>query len=123
MKNILTMLLRKIYHDDKQRKDRVLEVMSGEGRNYPVLQRYFFNVEMLEQSDDMVKYYNSNVVLHHLRIQNFDWPESKYDCVAGCWSLCYLKTEDRILVLEKMTKSLKENDHIIFIEPIIAPNE
>ncbi len=72
---------------------KVLELMAGYGRNYPVLKKNFRHVEMLDGSAEMWEHNNHPVTKHFLKIEDFKWPVDEYDCVLGVWCLCYLSGE------------------------------
>ena len=57
------------------------------------------------------------------RIQDFQWPEEKYECIIGVWSLCYLDYKDRCDLIKNATKALKEGGHILLFEPVLSKNE
>jgi hypothetical protein len=46
------------YSGENPRNHRVLELMAGCGRNYPVLKRFFGEITMLEQAEAMTKEWN-----------------------------------------------------------------
>ena len=50
MKNRLTDLLKQNCKFRAPKEERVLEIMAGCGRNFPVLQRFFKHIEMLDSS-------------------------------------------------------------------------
>lgn len=47
---------------------RVLELMAGQGRNFPVLRAYFSGVEMLEQAKSLADCFDKRVKKYVLRI-------------------------------------------------------
>ena len=36
-----------------------------------------------------------------MRVQDFEWPIEKYECIVGVWSLCYLDYKDRCAFMKK----------------------
>ena len=67
-KEHLCLLLPYILDGKRGRKERVLELMSGNGRNYDVLKGRFSKIDMLEQSAEMTKDYPASVQLHQVRV-------------------------------------------------------
>ena len=99
---------------------KVLELMAGYGRNYPVLKKNFRHVEMLDGSAEMWEHNNHPVTKHFLKIEDFKWPVDEYDCVLGVWCLCYLSGERLLDALAGMEKSVKELGYIVLMEPVLA---
>ena len=105
------------------RKDRVIELMSGNARNYPTLRRKFNRVEMLEQSKKMTVKYQSDIIKHILKIQDFVWPSSYYDCIVGCWILGYLNDQDRLDAIAGIFRALKDDGHLVIFEAVTKKGE
>ena len=112
-----------VYWNFYKKGERVLEVMSGIGRNYPVLKGKFDEIEMLEGSKLMMSDNKHDVIRHEQRIENFEWPEYKYECVVGVFCLGYLSGDDLVNALIGMRKSLKYFGRIILMEPILNETE
>ena len=74
-------------------------MMAGWGRNVPVYKDYFRYIDLLDGSDEMVSEMPTDVIRHKRLIQDYFWPKSRYDCILGVWSLCYLHGEDLKTVL------------------------
>jgi len=55
LKEVLSFELMAVYQAKPKKHDRVLELMSGYGRNFPVLKRFFKQIEMLEQSQEFAR--------------------------------------------------------------------
>ena len=97
------------------KKDFVLELMAGDGRNYPTLRRKFKHVEMLEQAEAMTTYYQSDIVKHTVSIQDFKWPPHVYDTIVGSWVLGYLNKGDREDTITRIHRALMEDGyHVVF---------
>ena len=97
--------------------------MAGYGRNLPVLQKKFNNIEMLDGAEDMASGMPQNVTKHVQYIQEFNWPEQKYDCVVGVFCLSYLDEEEIDTVLNKMYLSLNHFGYIVLMEPVLQVEE
>ena len=39
----------------------------------------------------------------HMKVQEFNFVEHRYDCILGVWTLCYLNFADRKEVFERYT--------------------
>lgn len=98
---------------------KVLELMAGQGRNFPVLRAYFSEVEMLEQAKSLTDCFDKRIKKHVMRIQDFTWPIDEYECVIGVWCLAYLGNQDIENVLEKAIKAVRKGGHILLFEPIL----
>ena len=61
----------------------------------------------------------TDVIRHKRLIQDYFWPKSRYDCILGVWSLCYLHGEDLETVLLRMQTSVKSSGFIVFMEPVL----
>ena len=85
------------------KKDIVLELMAGVGRNYDTLKLFFRHVEMIEQSPYMYKHIHRDVFVHKKLVQDFDYPVKFYDCVVGVWCFCYLNDAE----MQKQTSFIK----------------
>ncbi len=60
-KDRLRDILKKYSGNWNRRHCRVLELMAGCGRNFPVLDRYFKHITMLEQAKAMTEKWNTNI--------------------------------------------------------------
>ena len=103
----------------RRRADKVLELMSGIGRNYPVLKKRFREVEMLDGSVEMWKHNKHPVKKLEMQIEHFQWPLDEYDCIVGIYCLCYLKDENLLISLAGMQKSVKGTGYIVLMEPVL----
>ena len=72
-KQYLCNLLAQTLDGKRGKRDCVLELMSGNGNKRAILNRFFVNVEMIEQSKKMTENYPKDILLHQMRIQEFDW--------------------------------------------------
>ena len=54
-----------------------------------------------------------------MKIQDFDWPEERFDTIIGIWCLGYLNYIDRFNTLVGIQKALKEGGHVIFLKPLL----
>ena len=97
--------------------------MAGDGRNFSTLKDFFTNIEMLEQAKKLTDKMNKNVIKHVVKIQDFEWPLDKFDCIVGVWCLSYLGYKDRNDFMLNAEKSLKEGGHILLFEPVLSKNE
>ena len=93
--------------------------MAGHGRHGGLLKRSFRQVEMLEQSPSMTKGYDENIIKHETRIQAFEWPGEKYQCIMGCWCFGYLDHLDREDALTGIYKALKTDGFLVFFESVV----
>ena len=99
-------------------KDCVLELMAGDGRNYPTLRRKFRRIEMLEQSEAMTAKHQSDIVTHKMSIQDFKWSPHSYDTIVGCWVLGYLNKGDREDAIAGIHRALMEDGFLILFEAV-----
>ena len=100
--------------------------MAGTGRNGQLLLRSFKTVELLEQSPKLNKMIDlKKYILHDMRIQRFKWLELdyQYDCIFGCWCLCYLNTNDRDDLYKGMRHTINRDGYLVFIEPVLKTQE
>lgn len=58
-----------------------------------------------------------------MKIQDFDWPEERFDTIIGIWCLGYLDYNDRFNTLVGIHKALKEGGHVILFEAVTQENE
>ena len=65
MKDWLERTIHSIDWAFERKGNKVLEVMSGNGRNYEVLAKKFKLIEMLDGSEGMIANIKSQVVKHH----------------------------------------------------------
>ena len=43
----------------------------------------------------------------HMKVQEFDFGENRFDCILGVWTLCYLNFVDRKEILERIYRSIR----------------
>ena len=58
-----------------------------------------------------------------MKIQDFDWPEERFDTIIGIWCLGYLNYIDRFNTLVGIQKALKEGGHVILFKAVTQVNE
>ena len=58
-----------------------------------------------------------------MNVQEITWPTYHYALVVGIWALCYLCDSDVKDLLSKVAVSLKKEGNVVFVEPILDPNE
>ena len=100
------------------RRESVLELMSGDGRNRKTLKRMFNRIEMLEQCPRMVELYQADIFKHIMKIQDFPWPTKKYNCIVGCWVLGYLNKEDRGRTMLGIHQALRKDGYLVLFEAV-----
>ena len=123
MKAKLKELLNIACKSSNVKQDRVLEIMAGCGRNYSVLKEYFHNIEMLDCTPKMVEKHNKSVDSYCASVQDFDWPWDKYNCIVGCWALCYLDINEREILRGDIDTALNDSGVYIMIEPVMRVDE
>ena len=97
--------------------------MAGCGRNYSILKKYFYEIEMLDATKKMVQQHDEFVKSHHSTVQNFKWPLQRFNCIMGCWAFCYLDDKERFKLTVNITDALFDGGMYILIEPVVQENE
>ena len=123
MKGRLFEFLKALQFERNKKADRVLELMAGCGRNYDVFNRFFKNIEMIEQSPKMTKFFNEKIRKHQVKVQEFNWPYKYYDNITCIWGFCYLDNDEQVNLLRNMDQALKDGAHAIIFEPILSAEE
>ena len=78
---------------------------------------------MLDASDHFMDKIRDFVKIHIKIVQEFKWPPENYDCIFGCWVLCYLNESDSKKMLASICKSLKKNGRLILIETVLSDKD
>ena len=107
MQNRLRYILDKFKIKENGKRDRVLEIMAGCGRNAQLLKQYFWKISMLDAVKENVESCPRYVEGFHMKVQEFNFVEHRYDCILGVWTLCYLNFADRKEVLENIYRSIR----------------
>lgn len=97
--------------------------MAGCGRNAAVLNRFFKKVHMVEAVEKNVKWWPKYVKANNCRVQDYDFGESRFDCIVGVWCLSYLNTDDRQELLTNIFMSLRPRGYLILFEPVLRKDE
>ena len=56
-------------------------------------------------------------------MMSYCWPNEKFDCVVGVWSLSSVKLEQVENLLVKIDQSMKVLGHLVLIEPVLDKSE
>ena len=74
---------------------------------------------MLDVCNNLFKEVYNRVRFYEERVQDFNWKKNEYDCVFGCWVLCYLNSEEVKSTLENIRISLGDHGRLILFEPVL----
>ena len=97
--------------------------MAGCGRNATLLKQYFHRVSLMDSGKIMVDQWPRNITGHHKKVQDFSFGEQRFDCIIGVWSLCYLNTNDRGQLIDRIFRSLRPQGFLILFEPVLRKDE
>ena len=64
-----------------------------------------------------------DITVNHVNLMSYCWPNEKFDCVVGVWSLSSVKLDQVENLLVKIDQSMQVLGHLVLIEPVLDKNE